>query len=146
MGRLTVIWGPIMYLPEAPWCKDSVTPFGPRQKKRVEEEDIQSRAEHGVQVTALTDLHEKIYTGAARASELHNLPSHHHRPNGEGIPVPVGDISKAEGREGRMGRPSPSLQHLMDCTVFLNSNEMATIHTSCTSILRAPHSSTKGEA
>ena len=28
MTRLTVTWGPIMYIKVAPWCNASVTPFG----------------------------------------------------------------------------------------------------------------------
>ena len=56
-----------------------------------------------MQVTTITDHHKKTktgiyYTGATRASELH-LPSCHHRPNGEGIHVPVGYILQEEGRD-----------------------------------------------
>ena len=43
------------------------------------------------------------YTGAKRVSGLHNLLSCHHRSNGKGVQVPVGDISRVEGGECRLG-------------------------------------------
>ena len=76
----------------------------------------------GIQKTAIIDHHEKTgtgsyYTGTIRVSRLHDLLSRHQRPNGEGIQVPVGDISKVEGGKGQLRRPSPSLQYLMECAV-----------------------------
>ena len=43
--------------------------------------------------TAMKDRNESYYTGVIRISGLHDLLSRHHRPNGEGMQMPVGDIS-----------------------------------------------------
>ena len=45
---------------------------------------------------AMKDWNGSYYTGATRAMELCHLLSHHHRPNGEGIHIPVGDISQVK--------------------------------------------------
>ena len=70
---------------------------------------------------------ESYYTGAERLSGLHDLLSLHDRPNGKRIQVPVGDISQVGRGEGRLGRPSPCLQNLMD---LLNNKEVVTLLTS----------------
>ena len=44
------------------------------------------------------DPNDSYYTGAERASEL-NILSCYHRDDGKGVHIPVGDISKIEGRE-----------------------------------------------
>ena len=41
------------------------------------------------------------------AGRVYDLLSLHHRPNEEGIQVPVGNISLVEGAEGRLGWPRP---------------------------------------
>ena len=78
-------------------------------------EDISQHEGHrdpGVAST-ITDT-ESYYTRAKRASRLHGLLSHHHRTDGEGVQVPVGDIPQVEGREGRLSGPHSRLQYLMD--------------------------------
>ena len=72
------------------------THLGLRQKKewkKKKQKKCQSCAEHKVQMTVITDYHKKTgagsyYTGAVKAGELHDLPSHCHRS---------GDIPKVEG-------------------------------------------------
>ena len=52
---------------------------------------------------ARKELNESYYTGEARASELHDLLNCHNRPDGEGIHMPVGEISKVEGYQKGSG-------------------------------------------
>ena len=52
---------------------------------------------HGGQKPEISDRNGSYYNEATRASEFHDLLSCHHRPDGEGIHMPVGDISKVEG-------------------------------------------------
>ena len=40
---------------------------------------------------------ESYYTRAKRVSRLHDLLSRHHKTNGEGVQVPVGDIPQVDG-------------------------------------------------
>ena len=47
--------------------------------------------------TAVKDQNKRYYTGAAGASEFHDLLSHHHRAYGKGIQMPVGNILQVEG-------------------------------------------------
>ena len=43
--------------------------------------------------TTIKDQNESYYTGAILASKIHNLLSSQHRVDGEGVQIPVGDIS-----------------------------------------------------
>ena len=58
--------------------------------------DMRSR-DHTSQ-TAMKDWKDSYYTGAEKTGELHDLFSFHHRANGNGVYMPVGDISMVEGR------------------------------------------------
>ena len=91
-----------MYLAEAHGCEASVTLFGRSKKNKGEEEAAEEEGEP--QREGYGDL------GTKRVSGLHNLLSRHHRTNGEGVQVPVGDIPQVEGREGRVGGPRSRLQ------------------------------------
>ena len=63
--------------------------------------------------------YDSYYTGAKRVSRLHDLLSCHHGTNGEGVQMPVGDISQVGGWECRLGRPHTRLQNLVDHAVLL---------------------------
>ena len=47
-------------------------------------------------MTATKDPSESYYTGTARSSGIHNLLNCY-RTDGEGVHMPMGDISKVEG-------------------------------------------------
>ena len=47
--------------------------------------------------TAMKNWNESCYTGATRASELHDHLSRHHRTPGKDVHMPVGDMLKVEG-------------------------------------------------
>ena len=103
---------------------DHILPRSKTNEKNGKRRDIKHVKDMGIQTTAITDRREKTgtgtyYTGAIRVKGLHNLLSHNHRPNGKGIQMPVGDISKVGGGKGRLRRLITSLQHLMDCAVPL---------------------------
>ena len=125
MRGLNVTRGLLMHLSVALWCKASVTPFGQdwRQEWKGKKNNNHRRRIWGswrTQVhTTMKDLNASYYTGAASASELHNLLSRHHRLDGKGIYMVVGDTSQVEGRKCCLGGPTPHPQHLMDCTVLL---------------------------
>ena len=87
-----------MYLPDTSWCMASVTLFGLKVKEIQEKKnhqscercrDLRRRRYKAPQKTGTVSS----YIGATTVSELHNLLSHHHRPNGEDIQMPVDDIS-----------------------------------------------------
>ena len=69
---------------------------------------------------AITDHHEKTetsyYIEAKRAAELNDLLNCHHKTDGKGAHMPVGDILKLKGRETTLRRPCPHLHCLLDCT------------------------------
>ena len=54
---------------------------------------------------------------ALGASELHDFLNCHHSPNGEGIHIPVGDISQVESCKGRLKEPRSCLLNLLHYTV-----------------------------
>ena len=102
-----------MYLPEAIGCKASVALYGCVQKNEEEKKQKENPR------AAITNCHEKkqyesYYTKAKRVSELHDLLGCHHRANGEGVQMPVGDILQVESREGRWGGPRSRLLYLLD--------------------------------
>ena len=53
--------------------------------------------------TAMKIILKRITIVVKGASELHNLLSSHHRANGEGVLIPMDDVSKRESREGHLG-------------------------------------------
>ena len=116
MRGLTVTLGSIMHLPVVLGCKAFVIPFSLRQNNRAEKEEEEEES-HDLDMgsrwpqsqTTTKRMNGSYYTRGARASKLHDLLSYLHRPNEEGLHVPVGDISKVNGRESVLGRPSPSL-------------------------------------
>ena len=55
----------------------------------------------------------KLLHWAKKASELKDLLSCHHRADGKGAHMPVGDILKEESREGVLRQPSFNL-HMLD--------------------------------
>ena len=62
---------------------------------------------------------ESYYIGAETAIEIHDLLSRHHRAEGKGVDMPMGDITMTEGSEGALGWSGTDLQYLLDCTVPL---------------------------
>ena len=116
-----------MYLSEALGCMASVTLFGRIMKNEGEEEAAAEEGNHNTkdigilepQVTPpRKDRYESYYTRAKRTGGLHDLLSRHHRTNGEGVQVPVGDIPQVEGG-GQLEGPRSRLQYLVDRAVPL---------------------------
>ena len=62
--------------------------------------------------------HMSYHTDAHRSSELHDLMSSHHRANGKGVHMPVGNISKTESR----GRLYKMTTHLLSAFPEENSS------------------------
>ena len=100
-----------MNLPKARRCVASATPMvsdGRIEWKKHEKETTHNHVKDigirkvQVPLPRKTDT-ESYYTKAKRISNLHDLPSLHHRPNGECIQVLVGDISLVKGGDGRLG-------------------------------------------
>ena len=102
MRRLDITRGPITHLTMAPRCKVSVTLFGQDRRKewKTKKKKYHMRWIWGTKTRsqiATKDRNKSYCTRAVRASKLHHLLNHHHSPNGEGIHMPVCDISKVEG-------------------------------------------------
>ena len=54
-----------------------------------------------------------------RSSELHDLLSCHHKANGNGIHIPMGNIPKIKSCQGCLARPCACFQYLLDWKVPL---------------------------
>ena len=105
---------------------DSVTLFDSVQKNEGEEKRQKREGKFNMNGMEILELQSPTSSKRLIQELLHqsqkgwreqDLVSRHHRTNGEGVKMPVDDISQVEGREGRLGGPRPRLQYLVDHAV-----------------------------
>ena len=91
-------------------------------------------------------MRKSYYTGAKRASGLHDLLSHHHRPNGKHIQVPVGNISQVKVEKVDWADQVPAFSAWWALQFLLNNRDVATFLTLRAVTLKDRQSSSKVDA
>ena len=110
-----------MYLPGT-LCMVLET-VGCRQKKRGVRKHHIHKLDQGSLVESGHQPAQKDHTSvtkpvAIEARDLHSLLVCHHRTDGKGVHMPMGNISQREIGKCHLGQPSACFQNLLDCIVL----------------------------
>ena len=106
----------------------SVTLFGRIQKNEGEGKHLKREVKYNAKGMEILELQSptsskrqirELLRRSQKGWREQDLVSRHHRTNGKGVQIPVGDISQVEGREGRLGGQRSRLQYLVNCAVPL---------------------------
>ena len=138
-----------MYLPEAPWCKASVTLLIYKQKNSERRVPItcwtwRSRESH------ITNRHEKTRTTVTKQGSKKPVSYTVSwvtttRPITKDVHMPVGDISKVKGWESTPRWSVPAFDTCWIVQFLLSSNKVTVSLTSCTLTLTALQYSSEAE-
>ena len=127
----------------------SVTPFGQERRKSGRRgsttSDGYGDSEESNHRLPQKDWNRSYFTRASRASELHNLLSCHHRPDGEGIDMPVVTFLRQRAENVLWEDQVPAFNTRWTAQFCLKSNDVATFQTLCVLTWRLLQSSSEAE-